>query len=73
MNYFDRDLIQSQIELEKDKLSKYEEKLSSLYDEARQTTILIDVCRKNIEELEEKLGGENDWETDSELHHNFQY
>lgn len=73
MNYFEIDLIQGQIELEKEKLREYEDKLSSLYDEAQQTTLLIDACRRNIEEFEEKLGGENDWEEDSELQHNFQY
>ena len=73
MDYFERDFINSQIELEKEKLSDYEKELSQLYREAQRIKNLIRITNGNIDNLKRKLGGENDWETDSELHHNFQY
>ena len=65
MNYFEIDFIQSQIELEKE--------LSQLYREAQRIKNLIRIANGNIDNLKRKLGGENDWGTDSELQHNFQY
>ena len=73
MNYFEMDFIQSQIELEKEKLSDYEKELSQLYHEAQRIKNLIRIGNENIANLKRKLGGENDWEKDSELQHNFQY
>lgn len=73
MDYFERDFINRQIELEKEKLSDYEEELSQLYREAQRIKNLIRIANGNIDNLKRKLGGENDWEKDSELQHNFQY
>lgn len=60
MDYFERDFINRQIELEKEKLGDYEKELSQLYYEAERIKNLIRFANGNIDNLKRKLGGEND-------------